>query len=130
MTVNVALLRKAVEWAEAENEKPSELCAWVQTRYTLPVDSRGPGADGYHFNMEHIRVDRAAYGKSDECGTCYCIAGYVVSLEETDFSYHSVDTRAKQMLGITSEEAEELFAADNKIEDIREIAERIARQKL
>ena len=55
--VNIPLLRKAVEWAEAEAAKPPELCEWEQGFWWVP-----PGSE--------VREDLA---RADECGTCFVL---------------------------------------------------------
>lgn len=119
-TVNIPLLRKAVEWAEAEAAKPPELCEWDQGAYRW--------------------VNPWMYGmKSRECGTCYCIAGYVTSLVNEDFANGGAVPDpaeiAADALGIerfngTADAGAHLFSDDNSIEDVRRIAEQIAGESL
>lgn len=108
-TPNIPLLRKAVEWAEAEAAKPKAERLWEQWDYITPKP----------------------------CGTAYCIAGWVVATTapnvvlrdgsfERDGDYLSPFDEAKQLLGLTYHEAEDLFVEDNTIEDVREVAEQIA----
>jgi hypothetical protein len=121
-TPNIPLLRKAVEWAEAEAAKPYELCEWNQATWA-----------------------RAAYdlqGKSPECGTCYCVAGYVASqigdvpksgaaiVNLSPGHSDTVPNVAKEALGLTQRQAAALFMAGNTIEDVRQIAEKIAGERL
>lgn len=109
-TPNIPLLRKAVEWAEAEAAKTDGTCLWVQQSYITET----------------------------ACGTAYCIAGYVaaVSPEVTipstwsfpqmggrEVPYHEV---GQTLLGLTTDEAYDLFDALNTIYDVRETAEEIA----
>ncbi len=113
MTVNIPLLRKAVEWAEAEAEKPPALCEWEQTVYVLPPE---------RFEL---------YGRSPECGTCYCIAGYIAA--QADGPVVDEDTagnRAQELLGISDFQSDLLFDGCNNIEDVRRIAEQIAGEPL
>jgi hypothetical protein len=109
---NLPLLRKAVEWAESEARKPEVESEWFQ---------------GY-FVMPGVVLDR-------ECETAYCIAGFVSKsagreANETD----DWDDIAMDLLGITYEDAwvgesgAGLFSAGNTIEDVRRIAENIARE--
>jgi hypothetical protein len=115
--VNVPLLRKAIEWAEAE----------------------------------HARVDgqwyQATWRRESECGTSYCIGGYAAQVSGAVWSafpaflvaepeddpewvtpdgYIEVDNRARRLLGLTFNEADDLFNAGNTIVDVRKAAERIA----
>lgn len=109
MTVNIPLLRKAVEWAEAEAAKPDRYCEWWQASYKLDGEDIGR-----------------------ECETCYCIAGYVVHLNgglPPDGDYEDYDEIAANLLGIDTDHhnfGSGLFNGDNKIEDVRRIAEQIA----
>lgn len=108
-TVNVPLLRKAVEWAEVEAEKPPYLRGWYQGEYAVPA------------------VD---VGRSPTCGTCYCIAGYVALMETgLDCGANSHDV-AEAALGLTSEQSGDLFAGGNDIDDVRRIADAIAGERL
>lgn len=115
--VNVPLLRKAVEWAESEAAKPREVSQWHQTRFAEPID----------------------------CGTAYCLAGWVAvndGLPQSVFAEYmaksdasgeaaiTIEDRAAAVLGLTDEQANRLFDADNTIEDVREIAESMAGERL
>lgn len=111
---NLPLLRKAVEWAESEATKPR---------------------DESHWNQRLFATQRA-------CGTAYCIAGYVVAEHaegEHNVATHHIDNDgsakiAQDLLGIDREDAwgrlggVGLFSACNSIEDVRYVAERIARK--
>ena len=114
-TVNIPLLRKAVEWAEAEAQKPYADCAWHQAAYVLPKEIAS-GA-----------------GKSRDCGTCYCIAGYVASLVDPGYEYvndMAAPAIALEALGLDAYGDRGLFAPNNTIEDVRRIAEEIAGERL
>jgi hypothetical protein len=125
--VNVPLLRKAVEWAEAEAAKPWELCEWYQGDWVTPASS-------FH-----------TVPKAPECGTCYCIAGFVASqtlragerlegehVVMADGSSVSVADRAESELGadVMVSDYGDLFSGSNTIEDVRRIAEEIAGERL
>ena len=117
-TPNLPLLRKCVEWAEAEAAKTDGTCAWDQTTW-----------------ME----------RDTACGTTYCIAGYAVAVaghevgaEVTMCSIGCcaeikvngepaswVETGAT-LLGLDYSTALRLFDADNRIDDVRIVAEGIA----
>lgn len=115
--VNVPLLRKAVEWAEGEAAKPPELCEWWQGMWvTEPKD----------FAIETV------FGmpkKAPECGTCYCIAGYICEVLGLDTKRGYTEPSA-EALGIDGDRAEDLFHGGNTIEDVRRIAEGIAGERL
>lgn len=111
---NIPLLRKAVEWAAAEAQKPPEQREWNQGTWAEPT----------------------------ACGTAYCVAGYVaitampgareVASTYGDYDLYVGDKRwrwdeaAQGLLGITGDEADDLFAAGNTITDVRRVAEEIA----
>lgn len=106
---NIPLLRKAVEWAEAEAQKPADQRLWEQRDYV---------------------TEKA-------CGTAYCIAGYAVAISPntkvldddwpviggTQIPWHDA---GRLLLGLSVFEGECLFDETNDIATVREIAERIA----
>lgn len=107
--LNVPLLRKAVEWAEAEAAKPEgEFREW----------------------------DQEWYRKVTGCGTAYRIGGYVCEVtghewDITDLGWSTTEAGlvsdvARAELGLGPEDGSMLFDSDNTIADIRRIAERIA----
>lgn len=131
---DLALLRKAVEWAEHEDLKARttpEISEWSQNSW------------------------RAAYSKHDQavresCKTSYCIAGYVCQITEGNWvglsdmlyakDYDDPDYvmrnqsrptiharyRAQRLLGLTTWEAARLFDGANKINDVKQVASGIA----
>jgi hypothetical protein len=124
MKPDIPLLRKYVEWVEEQAARPVAERDWFQGSWVSP---------------------RAA------CGTAYCVAGRVV----TDAGYHfvihhpvrlpfdeitevrfgddpieQVDHVAQRILGISDEQAYELFLGSNSAQRIREIAEKIAGERL
>jgi hypothetical protein len=107
LTPNLPLLRKAVEWAEAEAARPDqENSEWAQA----------------YFQISGCLIDR-------ECETAYCIAGYVVQLAGRDRSFATLSEQAAHLLGISNlshHAAAGLFDASNTIEDVRRHADRIA----
>lgn len=123
-TVNIPLLRKAVEWAEGEAAKPRELSEWEQGYWMLSVQTRVEAA---------ANAERFGHGllpefvKAPECGTCYCIAGYVAHSAGLDGAPRR---EARDLLGLSRQQAENLFDAYNTIEDVRRIAESIAGERL
>ena len=99
-TPDLPLLRKAVSWAEAEAAKTDGTGLWNQTVYRVDVG----------------------------CGTAYCIAGWTVyeAMGMDVAAPLSVERVAQERLGLTSDEAWELFAVENSIERVRELAEAVA----
>jgi hypothetical protein len=115
---NLPLLRKAVEWAESEARKPEAESEWFQGAYAIE------GGD-----------------ISRHCGTAYCIAGFVALHDgghDLTPDYIDGDDKAsvaRDLLGIDEYDAwggdvdqDGLFAPYNRIEDVRDIAENIARK--
>lgn len=128
--INVPLLRKAIEWAEAEAAKPEELCEWQQGFWVLPKSDHDPAA---YIDVEELDVAkiRAYEGLAEECGTCFCIAGRVAHESGQVVSYsRGVKREAASLLGIDIAAAHRLFASNNTIEDVRRIAEEIAGERL
>jgi hypothetical protein len=106
---NIPLLRKAVEWAEAEAAKTDGTCMWDQSWWVTETS----------------------------CGTAYCIAGYVVSQQSgftkggeyyatVDGSRDTWDSQAAALLGIPTVDGDKLFAPANDIATVRRVAEQIA----
>jgi hypothetical protein len=108
---DVPLLRKAVEWMQAQAALPEKECQWVQGQWVIPAETIGR-----------------------ECGTCYCVAGYVASLtgevhtrtQTMAGSHEHVWQRAQHALGLTEYEADWLFQGGNDLADVQRIAGRIA----
>ncbi len=112
---NIPLLRKAVEWAEAEAAKTDGTGQWDQ-----------------HF---------WAYRRTD-CQTSYCIAGFVAMAAQPgatavesdsgdldlviDGEVESWADTAQSLLAITRAERLDLFDGINTIADVRRAAEDIA----
>lgn len=131
--VNVPLLRKAVEWAETESQKPKELSEWYQGAWCSE-----PG------KYSEFVENNAFYQKAEDCGTCYCIAGWVAAETQGKpislglfsgfvfvggHSTHVSDIAARE-LGLDCQQANDLFKATNSIQDVRRIAEKIAGERL
>lgn len=116
--VNIPLLRKAVEWAEAEAAKPKSQSLWHQ----------------------------GAWSETAGCGTAYCIAGYVAQVVDARYEQSQnvegvhVSNFAAEALGIGGQVDScgqenctctvDLFSASNTIADVRRIAEDIAGERL
>jgi hypothetical protein len=133
--VNVPLLRKGVEWVEAEAEKPFIDSQWYQGSWVTNTELRAaqliydvPLRDYTNEKIQHV---------ADHCGTAYCLAGYVgqllderyVGTAKPEDAIHVADF-ATDALGLTNEEADRLFFSGNTAADIRTIAEQIAGEKL
>lgn len=113
---NIPLLRKCIEWVEAEAAKPYDERLWRQTVWAVEED----------------------------CGTACCIAGYAVlagipgvtvvpptilsgnlglRVHGAPMDWYEAGQAA---LGLDFDEADELFNDYNTAEDLRRIAARIA----
>lgn len=121
--LNVPLLRKAVEWVERQAELPERKRTWYQNYWRM-TRSFHPG-----WFEEQGR----------DCGTVMCVAGYVCDVSGVQWDDATpdvtgdgdwVEQRARDLLGIDPVDADDLFNGGNNANDIREIAERIAGQKL
>jgi len=119
-TVNVPLLRKAVEWVEAQ----IELDGWGQWDQTAWVTPEGERIDLYDLEVG--------------CGTAYCVAGYIGQLLNPAYAgdmwgggapfeggVHVSDI-AREALGLTTMQADLLFESTNGPRRIRELAEGFA----
>ena len=122
-TLNIELLRNAVEWVEAQDKLDTSIREWNQ---------------GYWLQRQ--------FAEGEWCGTGMCLAGYIgystderFRLEETiedlgwynmrgDDSLH-VSDYARDALGITEDEAERLFSANNSAWRIRAVASDIAESR-
>ncbi len=128
--VNVPLLRKAVEWAEAEAAKPNG-GSWEQGAWFVATDEGDPNVVVPDWwDADSIRYRREMYEKTPECGTCFCIAGYTAFMVDGVVDARTVEHRAARALGIDLDDAVVLFDANNTIADVRRIAEEIAGERL
>lgn len=129
--VNVPLLRKAVEWAEAEAVKPPELREWEQNWWVLTPEERARRVEVAQNDPNYYDSrEWAAYIKAPECGTCYCIAGFVAAQTDSGAVGYQVEAAAAEALGLDLDSAGPLFDCDNTIEDVRRIAESLAGERL
>lgn len=136
MTVNIALLDQTMahveklekQWEEWEDSQSNRITTdlrgwptdrWEQATYCRPVT---------RFNKE--------LGRSVECGTAACFAGWALVLsghnllaEFGDGSNlgHDPAVAAMEELGITRDQAVMLFAPNNTLRGLREIVEVIKR---
>lgn len=131
--MNIELLREAVEWAEAEASKPFELCEWEQEAYVTPNNIQEAYRRFFQRRGETPTMN-TVYGrlalKAPECGTCYCIAGYICRdmTLGSDYSRMAGERLGLHLFNLIS--VYRLFDERNTIEDIRRIAEEIAGEKL
>ena len=136
--VNIPLLRKAVEWAEVEAQKPEIDCLWDQSDYIT-----SPTIRAWRMTSQYVALDQGPLARRAErerltkavaphCGTAYCIAGWVGQLldpryeKADDVKGMCVSEFAADALGLNPDQADELFEGSNTIGDVRRIAERIA----
>lgn len=135
--VNVPLLRKVVEWAEAESKKPEIDREWKQDLWITT-----PAAKAFSLFRDVCGVTvKATQVKqvAEHCGTAYCIAGYIAQsvdaryVSESEVDGVDVSRVAARELGIEEDLAcarGGLFYGSNTIHDIRRIAEELAGEKL
>lgn len=105
-TINIPLLRKAVEWAEAEAALPVAQSAWFQPGVVTPGEQIGRS-----------------------CGTAYCIAGYIAMIETGEVR-PGIEAVSIAFDALGTEDVGGLFWADNTIEQVREYAEALAGERL
>ena len=125
---NVPLLRKAVEWVEAEAAKGKDskgipLGEWIQGAWATD-------------KTDLVTYYGTALEQEHTCGTAFCVAGYVGQLQEPRYAEKDtvdgvhVSEFAEKVLGLTPSESTALFSGGNSAEDVRRIAERIAGEAL
>jgi hypothetical protein len=120
-TVNVPLLRKAVEWVEEQVELDG-WGQWDQANWVMP---------------ESERID--LYDREPGCGTAYCVAGYVGQLVNPAYAGDAwggadvgapgarhVSDVAREALGLTPMQSNTLFESANGVDRIRALAEDFA----
>ncbi|MGH3498425.1 MAG: hypothetical protein ACRDP1_13270 [Nocardioidaceae bacterium] len=123
-TPDLPLLRKALEWAEAEAAKPEQEREWNQNYWRLNPETAAE-----------------AELPAPACGTTYCLFGWVCYLAGEEWvssasGGHLADgvhldgvdvfTRAADLLGLDSATAGRLSHFANTIDDLRRIGEEIA----
>ncbi len=130
--VNIPLIRKVVEWAEAEAAKPAIDCRWYQADWSINSWTQALRLVLANAGTPMLAADFALATRIEPyCGTCYCIAGYVTHLAgDMDDLIGVSDVIARNALGITDGQADILFNAFNTIGDVRRIAEDIAGERL
>lgn len=122
---NVELLEKVYEYIENNPQK------WKQSVWFAILDEDGKMT----FNDFEVEVEEV-----NSCNTAFCFAGHTALMTgfvappkvngalwegEVDGKYYAVNEYAKEKLGITWDQADELFAAENSMEDIRKIIDMI-----
>jgi hypothetical protein len=130
--INIPLLRKAVEWVEAQDALPEIDSEWFQGNYVL-----GPAAKAlYLVGREHRSEIQNLHQVAAHCGTVYCVAGYIGQLTDERYKHSDivggvhVSAVAERELGLTYGQAQELFHGSNSAAHIRELAERFAGEAL
>lgn len=152
---DIERLRAAVEWAEREAAKPKG--QWHQQSWMQGKLSKAKRALSKIKLPDYMQDDPELVAlRPIACGSAYCVAGNVCAAEKDAFvlpvwswddasigkeAYAEyvipkggnellyVRERARTLLGITEREANDLFAGENSIEDIRRIATRIANKR-
>jgi hypothetical protein len=136
---DIPRLRKTVEWAEAQAARPDG-GQWRQSNWYSFLD-----AEPYlEMGTEVTVTDEGVASEEGFCKTAFCIAGKAV-IDSGQFVLRAVGSNSwlvvydqatgqhfpwgaagATVLGLTSAEAEALFAGSNTIEDVRRVAEEIA----
>jgi hypothetical protein len=138
---NIPLLRKYVEWVEEQAQLPELHREWHQGWWIVDVEER-------NRYREATNSSRGQFRDPNVCGTAYCVAGKVV----TDAGYkpvysftfgtgnigevadgeetYGISELASELLGVTYEDGNRLFASHNTAQDIRKVAEEIAGERL
>lgn len=135
MTVNVSLLRKAVEWVEEQDKLPEIDREWVQGGWVT-----GPWNMAYNLVYEAVPLRRHEFAElanklEPHCGTAYCVAGYIGQMHDARYAKADnvggvpVAEYAEKLLGIEGLD-HDLFEGTNTAADIRRIAEKLAGEKL
>lgn len=147
-TPNLPALRKTWEWIQTETELPPPVRSWHQTVWHVTRDRDEDFFAEWDRQAEALRIDLR------NCGTAMCFAGHVADtagVQWTDGDSITVDDRVRQLigdevlddmgvgryfplrveafaatyLGLTDDEADDLFAGHNDASDIRDALERI-----
>ncbi len=130
--VNTPLLRKALEWAKAESEKPRALREWDQTYYIMPktleeLEDYNPGTSRV-ARRDFVAEYRET--KDESCGTAFCIAGYVANITTGNMAYHRAGSIAEKELGLNATQSARLFDATNSIEELEQMFEEFTGERL
>ena len=139
--VNVPLLRKGLEWVEWQDTLPIIDSEWNQGDYLIsPTVKAFTMVAGERYLGNHrltmLEIEALTTRVAPHCGSAYCFAGYVGQLEDARYAKTDevdgvhVGQFAQEQLGITEDQAEALFSADNTAADIRAICESIVGEPL
>lgn len=135
-TPNIPLLRKAVEWVEFQDALPEIDREWFQGSYVSSGHDRAYDMisdlsdEGVEVGPNQIRMIK------NHCGTTHCVAGYIAALKDPRYANkaavgnrHASDV-AQEELGLDDHQAARLWAGGNTAEQIRELCEKFAGEKL
>jgi len=147
---NIPALRKAVEWAEAQEALEPLRREWYQYDWVSTPVTHAQLLAEREYGL--VRLSEAWEEKvselATECGTAYCVAGYTVvelmgydaphGWVETDDGERHVANVAAEYLGIPllrngerhSPPEGHLFHGENSAAEIRRIAEDLAGERL
>ena len=125
-TANVPLLRKVVEWVEAEDAKPYQEREWYQGHYFCRSDEWSCGTKACVAGK--IALDAGWVPVfSDAEKDPFSIATDLVRKDGVEASAFNV---ARKELGINVRIADDLFMAANSALRVRLVAEKIAGERL
>lgn len=140
-TPNIPLLRKGLEWVEWQDTLPMIDSEWNQGDFYINPEVKAfTLVAGERYRGDHrltmLEIEALSARVAPHCGSAYCFAGYIGQLEDVRYARSDVVNEvhvgefAQERLGITDEQAEYLFSADNTASDIRAICEEIAGETL
>jgi hypothetical protein len=142
-TPNIPLLRKAVEWVEWQDTMPEIDREWDQAEFRNATNEHAYRlayfallAAGVRSTNRRAQTIGLSQYLEPYCGTSFCVAGYIGQLLNREYATQDkvngvfVAEYATKQLGLTLDQAEELFDGCNTAADIRRICERIAGEKL
>lgn len=126
-TLNVDLLRSTLEWAydQWHRQQRGEISEWEQGDWVIETAHRIPSHEE--------PVLRALIDEGVLCGTSCCVAGKIaldlgyravsrgssmMQLQGTKTHARTASDIASEALGISEEEADDLFGGDNTIYDL------------
>lgn len=136
-------------WKESERDRAEDFAfgvaneMWAKTHgdedkvifvkgYTTTTGIQVEGH--YRFKPEYSKLYRKVMNQLlPKCKTAYCVAGYVCAINgEGNLPESKISNRAIELLGIPDSPwgTHPLFAGGNSAEDVRQIAEEIAGERL
>ena len=114
-TPNLPLLHEALAWVEEQDaaRRAGQPSSWYQGEWYVCLEDADEDQD-----VEDVRQ----WLNRDSCGTAYCVAGWVVARDTRvrDLPSEEVQDLAQACLGLTTNEAAELFSGGNTVWDVRE----------